>query len=82
MQNKTPKNENGFAHGYSEVYYSNGNLTHKGSYLNGERHGPWEGYWKNGNLMHKGSYINGAKIGFWIWGCSDGLIEEISFYAK
>ena len=82
MQNKTPKNENGFAHGYSEVYYSNGNLMHKGLYVNGKRHGLCESYYYNGNLMLKGSYINDNQIGLWIRGFSDGLIKQISFYAK
>ena len=82
MQNKTPRNEKGQAHGLWEIYYSNGNLLYKGECINGKRHGPWEGYWKNVNLWFKGTYLKGEPIGLWIWGCSDGLIEEISFYAK
>ena len=82
MQNKTPKNEKGQAHGLWERYWSNGNLEYKGLYVNGKRHGLCESYWSNGKPYYKGSYINDNQIGLWIWGNNDGSIQQILFYAK
>jgi antitoxin component YwqK of YwqJK toxin-antitoxin module len=67
MKNKniTPYNENGKAHGYWEYYWSNGNLSHKGNYVDGIRHGLWEVYYDNGNLWSKGNYVDGKKHGYW-----------------
>ena len=47
----------------------------------GQIHGWWERYYSNGNLCYKGYFKNGNQIGFWVWGSTDGLIEEICFYA-
>ena len=48
----------------------------------GQQHGLWEYYYYNGNLLFKGTYLKGEYIGLWIRGFSDGLIKQISFYAK
>ena len=83
MQDKTPLNAKGQAHGLWERYYSNGNLFYKGEYINGKRHGYWESYYYNGNLCYKGSYLNGNQIGFWICGYSEDLSRlTTKFYAK
>ena len=82
MQNKKPLNDKGLAYGLWEEYYSNGNLMYKGSYLKGKQIGLCECYYSNGNLMYKGSFIKGKQIGLWIHGNNDGLIKQISFYAR
>ena len=72
MQDKKPRNENGFAHGYWERYHHNGNLWFK----------VWEVYYHNGNLWFKGSYLKGERIGFCKWYNSDSSIDDICFYCK
>jgi len=59
MKNKDikPYNENNQRHGYWEEYHSNGQLWHKGNYVNGKEHGYWEGYYDNGDLKNKTYYI-------------------------
>jgi len=53
----TPLNENNQPHGYWESYYSNGNLSYKGNYVDGKEHGYWEEYYYNGNLNKIEYYI-------------------------
>ena len=49
--------------GYWEYYYSNGNLSSKGNYINGKNDGVWEFYWNNGNLpLSKELYSDGKLI--------------------
>jgi antitoxin component YwqK of YwqJK toxin-antitoxin module len=57
--------ENNKRTGYWETYYTNGNPSRKGIYVNGKRDGNWEIYWSNGNLMWKGNYVNGFRHGYW-----------------
>jgi antitoxin component YwqK of YwqJK toxin-antitoxin module len=40
--NKKPTNEQGQAHGYWEMYFSNGELLFKGNCLNGIKYGCWQ----------------------------------------
>ena len=63
-------NDKGEKHGYWEIYFYNGQLSLKGSYLNDKKHGDWESYWSNGKLSYKGSFLNGEKHGDWesYWG--------------
>lgn len=63
-----PKDNNGNAHGYWEVYRPDGNLWYKGNYFHGKTHGYWEGYnrnGENGELCYKGKYDMDQKIGLW-----------------
>ena len=41
MQDKQPLNDKDQQHGQWEVYYHNGNLMYKGTYLKGEYIGLW-----------------------------------------
>ena len=82
MQDKKPRNENGFAHGYWERYHHNGNLWFKGEFINGKRHGQWEDYFENGNPFLKSEYLKGERIGFCKWYNSDSSIDDICFYCK
>ena len=52
----TPRNKNGKAHGYWDLYYSDGSTTHKHFYYNGKQVGyeEWYGYNK---LLYKKYYI-------------------------
>ena len=60
-------NEAGDADGYWEIYYSNGQLDFKGTYINGLRHGLWETYLFNGELYFKGRYEIGKPVGYWVY---------------
>jgi antitoxin component YwqK of YwqJK toxin-antitoxin module len=64
MQDKSPKNEKGQAHGHWEKYYPNGKLDYKGNYINGKRYGYWERYYSHGDLCFKRNYINGKHNGY------------------
>jgi antitoxin component YwqK of YwqJK toxin-antitoxin module len=57
MKNIKTRNDKGQAHGYWEVYLSNGNLMYKGNYVNDKRVGYWEYYYHNGNMKSKEFYI-------------------------
>jgi antitoxin component YwqK of YwqJK toxin-antitoxin module len=64
MQDKISYNEKGEAHGYWELYYPDGQLEHKGLYINGNRFGYHESYFEDGNLYYKGNFIDGEKYGY------------------
>ena len=66
--------ENNQRTGYWEFYYSKGNLSRKGNYINGERNGYWEVYYSNGDIMWKGNYLNGERDGYWVEYYSNGDI--------
>ena len=51
-------NNNGEKHGPWEVYYDNGQLYCKGTYVNGDKHGIWEYYWDNRQIQYKGKFVN------------------------
>lgn len=44
MQDKRPFNEQGQRHGYWEVYFNDGTLAYKGTFINGKRYGFWYGF--------------------------------------
>jgi len=44
-------------HGYWVIYYLNGNLRHRGNFINGKLSGYWEEYSTNGELMAKEYFI-------------------------
>ena len=56
MQDKAPYNEKGEAHGYWELYWSNGKLQYKGNFINGEQYGSLERYYTNGKIYYKEYY--------------------------
>ena len=53
----TPYNENRNAHGYWEVYRTNGSVWYKCFYNNGKEVGYLEHYWMNDNKVKKYYYI-------------------------
>lgn len=61
--------------GFWEVYYSDGTLRMKGTYLNGEQDGFWEYYYEDGTPDMIGSYIDGVQDGFWEYFYEDGTLE-------
>ena len=65
MKNKRPYNSQDQRHGTWECYYSNGQLSYKGNYINGKQDGAWEHYYSNGQLHYKGNYTNGKEDGIW-----------------
>ncbi len=77
----TSYNAEGQAHGLWELYYDNGNLSYKGTYINGLRHGYWERYWPNGKFGLVTNYLNG-KVGLYIAYHSSGVLAEKKFYAN
>ena len=54
--------ETGNKHGLWESYFSNGQLSYKGNYVNGEQHGLWESYYDNGQLHYRREYDNGVEV--------------------
>lgn len=66
IQDKIPRNEKGQAHGHWRVYYSNGQIAYKGSYVSGIKDGYWEYYYISGGVSSKGNYVNDAKVSLWI----------------
>jgi antitoxin component YwqK of YwqJK toxin-antitoxin module len=50
-------NQQGKREGYWEEYFSNGNVFHKGNYVNGGMDGYWEWYYENAKLNYKSYYI-------------------------
>ena len=47
------------------VYYDNGNVKYRGSYLDGQMHGPWEFFRRDGSTMRTGSFERGVQVGIW-----------------
>jgi antitoxin component YwqK of YwqJK toxin-antitoxin module len=64
VKDKRPLNEKNQAHGYWEVYYPNGQLHFKGSFINGDVIGPYESYNLNGDVVIKCNYLNKMIYGF------------------
>ena len=79
-KNIKPYNEQGERHGYWETYYSNGQLSYKGNYVNGKEHGYWESYYDNGQLDYKGNYVNGNRHGYWEEYWSNGQLYSKGYY--
>ncbi len=63
--NLEPINDEGLPLGHWVTYFSNGQLSTKGDYINGKRNGYWESYWHNGKLHFKGTYHLDEEIGYW-----------------
>ena len=64
MQDKRPLNKQNQAHGYWEVYYSNGILHFKGLFVNSIVCGPYESYSEDGSLTLKATFLNRIIYGF------------------
>ena len=73
-------NDKGEPHGYWEGYYTNGQLSYKGNYVNGKQHGYWESYYDNGQLDYKGNYVNGNRHGYWEEYWSNGQLYSKGYY--
>ena len=70
----------GLEQGLWKVYWFNGNLWSKGSYLNGKKDGVWEFYWEHGNLHCKGSFLDGKQIGTREDYDKEGILIEVTYY--
>ena len=55
-------NEKGEKHGVWEGYFSDGQLSYRGSYVNGKSHGVWESYYDTGRLSYRKEYNMGVEI--------------------
>ena len=73
-------NASGQRHGSWEEYYSNGQLSRNGTFLNSERHGPWEAYYYNGNLQWTATFINGIVFGLITEYDENNLVIETKFF--
>lgn len=62
-ENKEPRDKQGKAHGYWEVYWNNGNLQYKGVYIHGIRYGRHIDYYTNGNINYNEYFIHGYRFG-------------------
>ena len=79
-KNIKPYNEQGNPHGYWEVYWSNGQLSYKGNYVNGKEHGYWEVYYDNGQLSYKGNFVDGKQNGYWVYYHYNGKLIDKTYY--
>jgi antitoxin component YwqK of YwqJK toxin-antitoxin module len=52
--------------GETIVYYSNGNISEMGAYVNGKENGAWKYYYTDGLLKQKGFFKDGIKSGPWL----------------
>lgn len=47
------------------VYFDNGNVKHRGGYLDGEMHGTWEFFRRDGSTLRTGAFERGRQVGIW-----------------
>jgi len=62
--------------GYSNAYFSNGNLMAEGFYLGKKKDSVWKIYTESGNLLGEQHYKRGIKTGLWKIFNADGSIRE------
>ena len=79
---KNRVNRRGNRVGIWEFYYSNGNISSKGLYVNGKEEGIWEIYYSNGNIDAKGLYVDGNREGIWESYWSNGNLFRIGSYKE
>jgi antitoxin component YwqK of YwqJK toxin-antitoxin module len=62
------------------VYYDNGQVKHRGAYLDGEMHGEWEFFRKDGSRMRSGFLDRGKQTGVWrTYDRSGKVVKETRF---
>ena len=59
------------------VWYRNGQIKSKSSFLNGLREGLFEYWYSNGQRESKQHYSNGQKHGRCIWWNKDGTVQRV-----
>ena len=64
------------------LYYSNGDIRVKGSYINDMANGFWKSYYPNGKLKTIGEYCQDSLVGRWIWYYEDGTIMKDTTYLE
>lgn len=77
QDNTNPSNQR---HGHWEDYW-NGQLWHKGEYVNGIKHGLWIGYRSN-VIWFKQMYDMGKPIGYRFEYRDKGDLSKKQFYAR
>ena len=77
-----PYDEEGFPHGYWEIYYDNGQLDYRGEFINDLKHGLHESYLRDGRLFSIGTYNMGKKVGIWFEYRHNGRLRKKLFYAN
>lgn len=65
-----------------KLYFTTGELSAEGSYVEGKREGAWTFYFKNGKVMQKGNYKSDSYSGNWKWYFADGTLRREENYRK
>jgi len=68
--------------GYFEWYFENGQLKHKGSYINGKENGEHLWYQENGNLDANENYIDGKHEGVYEEYYPNGKLKDKSSFVN
>jgi antitoxin component YwqK of YwqJK toxin-antitoxin module len=79
-KDKIPRNDKKQLHGWIERYHPNGQLYHKGLYVNHKRHGLHEIFSPYGKLLNKTYFINGQRHGYYEDHQTSKIIEN--YYAR
>jgi antitoxin component YwqK of YwqJK toxin-antitoxin module len=66
----------GLKTGMWEEYFTDGQLSMKGSYIDNKKEGIWEEYDEYDDSIQKGPYKNGKKDGKWVFYYMNGNIEN------
>ncbi len=66
------QNDKGQKEGLWKYYYSNGNISSTGNYVNGKKHGLWKYYFEEGPLEQEGYWKMDVLDGEWHWYFMDG----------
>src|SRR5687768_12775428 len=57
------------------LYYQNGKVKSKGSFVKNKAEGKWEYYYENGNLKSKGELKGGENNGLWTYYYENGNLN-------
>ncbi len=68
--------------GWFSYFYSNGNLSSMGGYINGKKEGLWISYHFNGMISDSSVYHNGAVTGTRMGWHSNGFISDSAEYSN
>lgn len=69
-------------HGWFSYFYSNGNLSSEGRYVNGKREGLWFDYHYNGMMSDSSVYVAGKLKGTKIGWYNNGYISDSAVYTS
>ena len=62
-------------------WFSNGQQSVVGHYIDGKQHGKWAWWHENGQKKIEGKFQQGAQLGNWIQWNEDGKVVYVEFHA-